>query len=754
MAQEHVFAGQTRVNPSVNTDLRAITEFSPAQVGFSSVLIIDQGKGAFSSGGTGIKSRRGGGSKSVNRFTSAESFRDFVGGGAHWGLASALFSPANGVGGVGEVIYLRACETTSSGIDISTYNANAKLSTVNEGYASRGVTNRARALATLYLSLGKTEVPTTGSGDTLKGSTYSIVISQSTGDGTESVTLASIVSAVEDTQADVSNKLIKDLQQRGLAEVSVTNPVPPVDEDPNAPAITPVKRVTISLPSWIDTSLATGEDSQVTLSLVSGSTTDLDAVFVDGFTAPVRLDMSSSTSNNVPVFKAATDDITTSPGNKLLRGYSMQIMQGERRGAFIFTFYRGGYRGRSSGLQPRGVASFELSQSTGETREEIISRTPPLFSWQEFEDWSSKDSDFSRYFILSELNFTGRGVFLPTTDIPQTDEGLPTDDRSALYIDNLGKHILFDGGKSTYDTPGSTAYTYAALSTAQSYYPDAILAEDFGEDVLSAKNKALQSYYFSVDGLRLDSFLRPDLYIGGSHDSDVFDYDINTSEAKKIITSTYAAEQYNDNHVKVIHGGVMQSYNGQIVELGSIYKTALVLGRIFGLQPQVPATAKDVGYLDDIGGLTIPEEERATRSGVLVTRRGTDGLIEIIRDVSTQQNNASLYLRNANSYDGTITRMQRFLVKQVRATLYRLQFQAGRTTGANRVTFSTAQAEEAVKRVLASLMATALLDNIILDYSDVVSVRRGDAIYTTAKIVLNSPINFHFFLGVLSQGDI
>ena len=275
---------------------------------------------------------------------------------------------------------------------------------------------------------------------------------------------------------------------------------------------------------------------------------------------------------------------------------------------------------------------------------------------------------------------------------------------------------------------------------------DGILAEDFGVDALSAKNKALQSYYTTQS--RLDKFLRPDIYIGGGHDSDSFNY--TRGDADQASSSVYVAQQYNDNHVKVIHGGLIQQYNGQTVELGSVYKAAIVMGRVFGLPPQIPATAKSLSYLRDVSGLTAAQETVATRNGVIITKRGPVGGFEILRDINTLQQNSSLFMRNGESYDGTITSMSRFTAKQLKVTLRSFQFNRGPVGGANRANFSPAEAEEAVKDVLNTLVASPTADNVLIRYSNVRTVAEADAYKTEVRLQLNTPVNFHFVLAVIS----
>ena len=389
MAQEFSFDGRTIVNPGVYTALRARPEFTPTLVGSAKALIVDQGKGALFGSGSGIRGKRSGGGEAIYSFTRASDFQEFVGGGPHWALASQLFSPTPGVPGISELVFVRACSTTPSGISISTGEANADINTVDEGFATRGVTNLPRAHATVFLSIANDI--------TLPAKTvYSITLTQGTD---QSVVLGSVTSGDADTQMTVSNRLIKDLRDRGLSDVVVTAPTAVTGVDPS-------KRVVLTLPVWIDTAKATQTGAEVKLEITNG--TGVEGIFVTSPADATRLNAMSTLT-----FTAQDpDDPSANPAPNLLRGYSMQITHGDVQGTFIFTFYRGVYRGTSHGLQPTSVTPFELSAPANETRQEVIARSPALNTWQAFRDWADGDRDFTNFFRLDALNYSGVGLFV------------------------------------------------------------------------------------------------------------------------------------------------------------------------------------------------------------------------------------------------------------------------------------------------------------------------------------------------------
>lgn len=144
MATSFYFNNRQVMLPGVYSTITT-NETTPARnLDFGTCLIIDTGVyGATWGGGSGIDGENYQGQDSVYTFDNLADFRDFVKGGMFYKLAEPLFTPdpSNPAAtGISNLMYVRACETTSATLSFTTTNGGSfVVKTLDEGVGANGV---------------------------------------------------------------------------------------------------------------------------------------------------------------------------------------------------------------------------------------------------------------------------------------------------------------------------------------------------------------------------------------------------------------------------------------------------------------------------------------------------------------------------------------------------------------------------------------------------------------------------------------
>ena len=161
MATEFTFNGKTIIIPGTHSRLVSGVKNQPVELSYGTALYIDTGSGSSWGGGAGINGSTASRKDSFYEFDNLRDLQNFVGGGLPYMLAAPLFNPAGfGIQGLSKLIYVRACTTTSAGLDIefvgdgsasvSTTPINGgqlKLITKYEGLAGNGALSFASTLS-------------------------------------------------------------------------------------------------------------------------------------------------------------------------------------------------------------------------------------------------------------------------------------------------------------------------------------------------------------------------------------------------------------------------------------------------------------------------------------------------------------------------------------------------------------------------------------------------------------------------------
>ena len=223
----------------------------------------------------------------------------------------------------------------------------------------------------------------------------------------------------------------------------------------------------------------------------------------------------------------------------------------------------------------------------------------------------------------------------------------------------------------------------------------------------------------------------------------------NTGVVADLADNIIEAKSFDSDRIWLVHGTVRKSsilapkgYR----EFDSIYLTALMVGRILGLAPQIPGTFKNL----DIDGVSIPlndmQKEDCLDSGILTVVY--DNELEdfvILRDINTLQKNIALQNPDGTSFSIQLTRisaqLNRDLVVNAKKTFF------SRQDGTNRLTLSEQYLSDFTASFLNGKIATPIQDNLIISWSDVSVRREGDAYYVTYKFSSNNSIDFVFFTG-------
>ena len=398
-------------------------------------------------------------------------------------------------------------------------------------------------------------------------------------------------------------------------------------------------------------------------------------------------------------------------GTLLTRGYAARMVAGTvDTSKFRIQFWRGTFKGLNGAVSTDNIPFDGINEVDAPA--ELISRSPEFNNIQELIDWANTDTTFNSFFKRLSSTVAGDG-------------SVNTADLTA----NVGFNVA-TGGTETF----SSAQLDAALNGIGTENYDFILADDWGENALSANNLRVLSYVTN------EARIKPDLYVGGGRDN---------SEFAQAGGSIPTATTFNSQFVTVVHGGAgrtdLQAAEG-FRDYDSIYKAATILGREAGLEPQVPLTFKSIAIERELHNLTTSEITQALNAGVLTTR--LDGsTFDVVKGVNSLQNNDFLI-----NQDGTTSSKQlRRIVRQINKELVvnAKEQLLKNPNGTNRNTLSTEDVKAFVEAYLTSVTANDLDDDLIISFERVNVTVNQDAYEITYFIVPNFEVSFLFFTGFI-----
>lgn len=385
---------------------------------------------------------------------------------------------------------------------------------------------------------------------------------------------------------------------------------------------------------------------------------------------------------------------------KLTRGYSVRLEAGVNDAAkFIFKMYRGSFTGLDSSNQAyNGISEVDSNPL-------LIAQSTEVATLEELVEWMQNDSLFVGNFnITAGATVTGAIV---TADVTA-----------------FTAHQLFAGGTSVYDTARISDILTAIADVDVNF----ILTADQGANATSVDNNKILT---AIEDTMKDPAL---LFVGGGSTSGTF-----TSQ------SVAAANALNSQYAHVVHGGCFVSNPGDLVnplkEKDALYKAALVVGRLAGLDPQTPGTFKGVNIAGESHSLTDEEVSIGLREGVLMTRFVPELQFNaIVQAINTLQLNTFVVNSDGTSHQISLVRIVRQLLRGMKVQAV-LDLLGDQVNGPNRNTLDRETVRVWVKNYLKGIEATNTVDNLIISSRDVTVEIVQDAYSVTFGIEPNYEVN-------------
>lgn len=390
----------------------------------------------------------------------------------------------------------------------------------------------------------------------------------------------------------------------------------------------------------------------------------------------------------------------------LTRGYAGVMRVSKRNSSkYVLDFYVGQYKGVDENSKV-----YDLIDEADTTPKLIIS-TPEFDNVQTLIDWMSEDSDFNNYFKLKTSATNGTGA-------------VDADDLAAF-----SGNSLFAGGTETY----STTHLDTLLSYIGELDYSFVLAPDYGDEAQSADNGKILNHL--IDDAKYDKFM----IIGGGVDKNKFADGVTNS-------SIETAQFYDHEKAIVIHGGVKKNVQvGKLaVEYSAWYKAAAILGRICGLEPQVPVTFKEIDIDGELHILNEQERIEALQNGVCHTRFDGEGHI-VNMGINSIQDNGEVVNSAGKSYLISYER----IIAQVNKTLVINAYKQllKDNPGPNRSTLNEVDTVEWTKGQLKAMTVEENSDNLLLAWQNISATFNGDAIEVYYEPAPNVEVNKIFFTG-------
>jgi len=374
---------------------------------------------------------------------------------------------------------------------------------------------------------------------------------------------------------------------------------------------------------------------------------------------------------------------------------------------YIIKFFEGSFKGVDADGDPYDGISKEDAVPI------IVAVSDEFATIEELINWAKNSADFNARFKLDEANTSGSGT-------------ITSNDYS-----NNSDLVLLSGGTDNY-TPA--AYD-AVLNILNEIDFTFALSLKNAENAQSIENTKL------THALTVESEFKKFLFIGGGNNSLQFD---------GIGGSIESAQYFNSPFVVVVHSGfrVNLPFSPQKKDKSSVYSAAMALGRIAGLQPQVPGTFKTVRVKEWQHQLTQRERERALQAGVLHFRYVPQLGYVINQAINTLQKNTQLYLADGTSPEISIMRIASQLNKEIVLNARPIFI------GGNLNISSPADVKVFIEGYLTKKTATSINDNLILRFEKV-DVRQTQDYYEVSYcFVANGPLNKMFVTGFILDSNL
>lgn len=378
---------------------------------------------------------------------------------------------------------------------------------------------------------------------------------------------------------------------------------------------------------------------------------------------------------------------------------------------YIFRFYHGGFTGIDT-LNNLPYDGTKLADIV----EDPLFTSPDVSTIQELLDWCAGSSEFKAVFKIKP------GTVITTT--------------GAFTAPDLTTNVGFKlatGGTETYD---ATSYD-KAIAAVKNLDNTFFLSLDSGANATSLSNTKL--FDFIVNDSKYEKFL---MVAGGADKAHFAVNDAGNSE--------FASRYYNSDRVIVVHGGCKINGTNGILIKSQLYKAAVIMGRMCGLEPQTPLTLKDIDIDGEVHKLTETEQEYALDKGIVTTQYDDELSYFVIQQgINTLQRNARLVNDDGTSHDIGVKRITAQLNKEIAVAGKKAFF--GSNVGPNRNTMSEVEVKAWTEGFLQKKVAGTLQDNLILRYENIQTEVKEDNYFVSYGFAPNYPISKVIFTGIILE---
>jgi len=391
----------------------------------------------------------------------------------------------------------------------------------------------------------------------------------------------------------------------------------------------------------------------------------------------------------------------------LTKGYAFVMKAGRQANHYVLEFWRGTFKG----LDTNDNLPWDFV-AADDTTPELILVSGEFDNIEDIYNWCLNNGKFLKWFTIKTYSKTGTGAI------------------TAADLTTYSGNNLAVGGTETYgdlddvlDVITDLDYTF-------------ILADNWGDNGKDADLSAILTH------LKTESKYGEFMFIGGGKDDTKFGLGVSNG-------SIDIAQYWDDTSVVVVHGGFKKiKQNRTYKEYDSIFKAAAVLGRIAGLQPQVPGTFKGIDIDAEIHSLNKYDRVDALKYGVLHTKFDTEFNKFIINQaINSIQENTYLVNPNGTSHEIQVMRIANQLNKEI---VYNAKKQLlGQGNGVNRNTLSKEDVKNWLAGYLNGRTATDTKDDLILSFRNIVVTVNQDAYEVTYQFIPNFPVNKLFFTGFM-----
>ena len=396
----------------------------------------------------------------------------------------------------------------------------------------------------------------------------------------------------------------------------------------------------------------------------------------------------------------------------LTRGYAGVMRAGTLdTSKFAIDFYVGTYKGADSESDPWDF----IAQSNAAPS--LLVSSDEFDNIADLISWANNNSTFQTYFKVKAETVTGTGA-------------VDSADLSA----NTGNELA-SGGTETYSTANLDLVLDAITDLDYTF----VLALDNAADAQSADNSKILTH------LTTEAKYRKFMIVGGADD--------DTLEGSN--SSSETAAFYDSERVTVVHSGVGLRRRGAtgFKDRSSLYKAALVVGRIAGQAPQVPLTFKRLKFDKDRHELNKVEQTKCLNNGVLATVFDADfGGYIVLQGVNSKQSNDFTIADDGSSFEISIESIKAQLSKEIEINS-KLQL-LGQSSGVNRNTLKPIDVKNWLETFLTLQEATETTDNLITSSSNIAVTVVGDTYQVSYDFEPSFPVNKLLIIGRITDSTI